>query len=73
MSVCLKSWWSKNKGTHWISLLIDRNTAVYFDSIGTEYIPQGVLRKIKDKSITHTTYLEYKMTMLLCYYILFLW
>ena len=26
--------------------------AVYFDSIGTEYIPQDALNKIKDKSIT---------------------
>ena len=25
-----------SKGTHWVSLFIDRNTAVYFDSFGTE-------------------------------------
>ena len=37
------------KGTHWISLFIDRNTAVYFDSSGIEYIPQEVLNKIRDK------------------------
>ena len=43
----------KNKGTHWVSLFIDRNLAVYFDSFGTECIPQEVLNKIKDKSITH--------------------
>ena len=40
------------KGTHWISLFIDRNTAVYFDSSGIEYIPQEVLNKIRDKWIT---------------------
>ena len=28
------------KGTHWVSLFIDKNTAVYFDSSGIEYIPQ---------------------------------
>ena len=46
----------KIKGTHWVSLFIDRNTAVYSDSFGTEYIPQEVLNKIKDKSITHNIF-----------------
>ena len=36
-----------------VSLFIDRNTAVYFfDSFGIEYIPQEILNKITDKSIT---------------------
>ena len=46
----------KSKETHWVSLFIDRNTAVHFDSVGTEYIPQEVLNKIKDKSITHNIF-----------------
>ena len=29
---------NKSKGTHCVSLFIDRNVAVYFDSFGTEYI-----------------------------------
>ena len=29
-----------SKGTHWVSLFIDRNVAVYFDSFAFEYIPQ---------------------------------
>ena len=37
---------------HYVSLFTDRNTAVYFVSFGIEYIPQEVLNKIKDKSIT---------------------
>ena len=37
----------QSKGTYWISIFIDKNTAVYFDSFGTEYIPQEVLSKIK--------------------------
>ena len=41
-----------SKGTYWFSLFVNRITAVYFDSFGIEYIPQGVLNKIKDKSIT---------------------
>ena len=26
--------------THWVSLFIDKNTAVYFNSFGIEYVPQ---------------------------------
>ena len=29
----------KGKGTHWVSLTIDRNTTVYFDSFVIENIP----------------------------------
>ena len=42
----------KSKKTHWVSLLIDRNTTVYFGSFGIEYILQEVLIKIEYKSIT---------------------
>ena len=45
-----------SKSKRWDSLFIDRNTAVYFDSFGIEYIPQEVLNKIKDKSITHNIF-----------------
>ena len=45
-----------SKETHWVSLFIDRNTAIYFDSFGIEYIPQEVLNKIEDKSITHNIF-----------------
>ena len=30
----------QSKGTHWVSLFIDRNTAVYFDSFGIKFISQ---------------------------------
>ena len=46
----------QSKGRHWVSLFIDRNTAVHFDFFGIEYIPQEVLNKIKDKSITHNIF-----------------
>ena len=39
-----------------ISLFIDRNIAVYFNSFGIQYIPQEVLKKIKDKSITYNIF-----------------
>ena len=36
----------QRKGTHWLSLFIDKNTAVYFNSFGIVYIPQEVLTHI---------------------------
>ena len=30
---------NKNKGTNRVSLFIDRNAPIYFDSFGIEYIP----------------------------------
>ena len=46
----------KSKGPCWVSLFIDRNTAVYFDSFGIEYYHQEVSNEIKDKSITHNIF-----------------
>ena len=46
----------KSKGTHWVSSFIDRNTTVFFYHFATECIPQEVLNKIKDKSITHNIF-----------------
>ena len=46
----------KSKGTQWVSLFIDRNTAVYFDSFGIEYIRHEVSKKVKDKSFTHNVF-----------------
>ena len=46
----------KSKGTHWVSLIIDWNTAVCFDSFGIEYIPEEVLNKIKGKSVTYNRF-----------------
>ena len=39
-----------------VSLFINRNPAVYFDSFEIEYIPQEILNKITDKSITHNIF-----------------
>ena len=46
----------KSKGTHWISLFSDRNTAEYFGSLGIDYIPQEVTNKTRYKSITHNIF-----------------
>ena len=44
------------KGTHWVSLFINKNLAAYFHSFRTEYISQKVLNKIKDTLITHNIF-----------------
>ena len=36
----------ESKEIHWVSLFIEVNTALYFDSFGIEYITQEVLNKI---------------------------
>ena len=36
----------KSKRVHWVSLFIDRNTTVCFDSFESDNIPQDVLNKI---------------------------
>ena len=46
----------KGKGTHWVLLVIDRSLAVHFAFFGIEYIPQEVVHKIRDKSITHNIF-----------------
>ena len=46
----------KSKGTNQISIIIVRNTVVYFDSFEVEHIPQEVLKKTKHKSITHNIF-----------------
>ena len=46
----------ESKGTHWVSLFVNRNTAVYFDSFETESISQDVSNKIIDKCITHNIF-----------------
>ena len=46
----------QSKETHWISLFIDENAAIYFDSFGIECIPKELLSKIKDRSITHNIF-----------------
>ena len=33
----------QSKETHWVSLFINKNTAVYFNSFGNEYIPPEIL------------------------------
>ena len=46
----------ESKATNWVSLFIDRNTAIYFNYFGIEYIPLEILSKIGDKSVTHNIF-----------------
>ena len=54
-----------SKGTYWVSLFINKNVAIYFDSFGIDYIPQEVLKKSKTNQLL-TLYLEYKIMNPLC-------
>ena len=54
-----------SKSTHWVSLFIDRNAAVYFDSFGFEYIPLEVLKKSKTSQLLKIC-LEHNVKNLLC-------
>ena len=48
-SMCDKSLGQKNKRAHCVSLFIDRNPAIYFDSFRIEYIPQDKKYSAKSK------------------------
>ena len=55
-----------SNGTHWFSLFIDKNLAVYFHSFGVQYIPQEVLNKINDKSITRNIFRMQENESIMC-------
>ena len=56
----------KGKETHWVSLFIYKNTPVYFDSFGIEYIWQKLLNKIKYKSINHKIFKRQDNDSIMC-------
>ena len=47
----------QSRGTHWVSLFVYRNEAVYFDSLEIECIPQEVLKK-NQMQIYHTKHIQ---------------
>ena len=51
---------------YWVSLFIDKNAAVSFDSSGISYIPQKLLSKITRINLLLTTYNEYSLMTLFC-------
>ena len=55
----------KNKGRHWVSLCIDRNFDVYFDSCRLILFQNKYNTKSKINQLL-TIYLEYKIINLLC-------
>ena len=52
--------------THWVSLFIDRNTALYFDSFGIENIPLEILNRIRAKSTAHSIFREQDNESIMC-------
>ena len=47
---------NQSKGTHKVSLFIERHTAGHFDSSGIEYITTTSIQQNQDKSITHNIF-----------------
>ena len=41
----------ENTGTHWVSLFVKTNEAIYFDSFGVEHIPKEINKFIGNKKI----------------------
>ena len=41
----------QNTGTHWISLFVKTNEAIYFDSFGIEHIPKEINKFIHSKEL----------------------
>ena len=41
----------ENTGTHWVSLLVKTNEAIYFDSFGIEHIPKEISKFINNDMI----------------------
>ena len=54
----------QSKGTHWVSLFIDKNTAVYFNLFRIEEL----LNKVKDKSVTHIIFKIQDNESIMCVY-----
>ena len=55
----------KSKRAHWVSLFIGRNTAVYLDSFGIEYLLSKSIKPIKKLNQLQAIYLEYKIMIVL--------
>ena len=55
-SICNKSWWYADVGTHWIALFWNRNEIVYFDSFGVEHIPEEIKEFVANKNIKASKY-----------------
>ena len=41
----------ENTGTHWVSLFVKTNEAIYFDSFGIEHIPKEINKFIRSKKL----------------------
>ena len=43
----------ENTGTHWVSLFVKTNEAIYFDSFGIEHIAKEINKFIRSKELGH--------------------
>ena len=45
-----------SKGTHWITLYVNNNNVIYFDSFGVENIPKEIKKVIGNENIVTNIY-----------------
>ena len=55
-------------GTHWITLLCNRNEIVYFDSFGVEYVPEEIKEFIGNKNIKANIFRVQENNSVMCGY-----
>ena len=48
----------ENTGTHWVSLFVQTNEVIYFDSFGVEHIPKEINKFIGNSDTTKLSSLE---------------
>ena len=64
---------SENTGTHWVVIFMKSNEVIYFDSFGVEYIPEEMMKRIKDKNIKSNIFRIQDNSSIMCgYFVLYL-
>ena len=58
----------ENTGTHWVSLFVKINEAIYFDSFGIEYIPNEINKFISNKNIINNIFRIQAYDSIMCGY-----
>ena len=58
----------ENTGTHWDSLFVKTNEAIYFDSFGIEHIPNEINKFISNKNIISNIFTIQAYDSIMCGY-----
>ena len=66
--ICNKSLWNADAETHWISLCISNNDAIYFDSFGVEHITKSIKNFFWNRNIKTNTFIIQANNSIVCGY-----